>query len=191
VKASDFLKPGARRPLRTVLLEPGSFASSWNGRPEGAIAIGLRAISESDETTAAGEAEKFVRELVRPTDAGEAVIAYNDALMRWLVSAAMCDPNDAEKRHPDFPLAETTLHNQLTSNALRFLYEETERLRVETSPLHPPATDEEIGELIAVLSVGEAMSALPGPDAAVVRRFLLFALEELREVIPEAEAVSE
>jgi hypothetical protein len=100
--------------------------------------------------------------------------------MRMIVARGICDPNDATKPHPLFELADDVVRAALPSATVRYLFEEIEKLQVETSPLHPEASAEEVEELAAILTDHDVWSRLPADRCVYVRRYLRFALEELR-----------
>jgi hypothetical protein len=172
-------------PPKTVVVEPEAFAPNWGHRPKTAVAVGLQNLSDDDETTARSEAEKFTNRLGHE-DRENWIDAFNDALMAELVARSVCDPNDVRNEQANLPLPEDHLRAALTPAGIRYLYDELERLKVESSPLHPEATDAELTELVEALAADDILSTLDPVAEKRVRRFLLFCLDEIRgEVVPE------
>jgi hypothetical protein len=178
MKFSQHVAQQQQKPSKTLELEPSAFAPTWEKAPRSKICIGLRGVSDGDESTARAEAEKLAREDYKHEDQDNYIDCFNDLLMRNIVARGICDPNDVTKPHPTFKNAETRVR-YLTPASVRYLYEELERLQLETSPLHPEATDDEIAKLVDALFGGQALTKLPEPQARRVRKLLRYVLEEL------------
>lgn len=170
------------KPARIVIVQPSAFDPTWERAPRTPIALGLRGVSSGDEAIARAEAERIARDELKHTDPVAFTEAYNDTLMRWIVARAACDPNDASAPHPLLTRAEDQVRFALTSTAVRWLFEEIEQLQIATGPLHEPATDEELGELLALLATPEALSRLAPNNARYCRRLLRVVLLELRPI---------
>jgi hypothetical protein len=172
-KIAERIKPG-----KVVVLQPSAFSPSWEKVPRSAIAVGLRGVSDGDESTARAEAEKILRTEFTHEDPQNAVDCYNDLLMRQIVSRGICDVNDATKPH-DLLRTELTVRFALTSRTVRYLFEELERMQIETSPLHPEATDDDLRRLAAELSSDHPFAALLPVEQRRMRRLLQHVLSEL------------
>jgi len=166
----------ARRPARTLILEPWVFADEWPGKPSEAVCVGLRLMSELDKTKARAEAERFAIE-VHPNGGPNAVDCFNDTLLQQVAAFAICDPNDVKLPSSLFPLAESDVRQALTSRGARYIYEAYHRYEVEVSPLSSEATDAELDELAELIETGDLDLALSEP---LVRKFLKYALDEIK-----------
>ena len=171
-------KTVARRPARTLVLEPWIFADEWESKPPKAVCVGLRLMSERDKQRARAEAEKLALEL-HPRGGPNWVDAFNDALVRLICAFGISDPNDVEQPSDILQMAEDQVRLALTSSGARFIFDALVRYEVETSALAPEATDEDINDLGERIGSGELL-VLTGARAANVRRFLRYALDELR-----------
>ena len=156
-----------RKPLRVVRLEPDDFATSWKNRPERAIAVGLRLISDAEENVARAAAVEAVEH------PAVATAEYNDALVSGIVAAAICDPNDAQRDPDALPCPRDMIRRYLTAKAIGRLYHDIDALVAEASPASRAATDEELDELADLIDGGNVT-----PRA---RRLLAAALDELTE----------
>lgn len=162
----------AKRPaLRSVRLVPEDWATSWEARPREPVAIGLRTISDYEESVArreaAAQAEATTAGEIRPDE-------YNDALMAGVVAAAVCNPNDQTRDPAHIPTPAATLRQALTSRAIRRLFCEWEVMCADASPSAPHATDDDVEELLELLTDEN----LDLNDRA--RRFMAALLDELR-----------
>lgn len=163
-------------PRKSVKLEVADFSDTWSKKPRSAVVVGLRLLSGSDENVAR---ETAARAALEVSDREMQVERFNDALRSMAVALAICDPNDIEKSHPLFPMAEDSVPEALTSRATARLFEELERLHLESSPIFPEADDEEIHQLAVLLSADEPLAGLSASAAARLRKYLWFALSEL------------
>lgn len=148
-----------RKPSRTVVIPAAHFADDWGNRPEGDICVGLRVLSERDldgarHTAAQRVAQLYAGDDGQTIDRGAADEAYNSALISHAVARGLCDPNDAAKHHPLFPLAEDQVPFALTPFGIRALWDAMHRLGVETSNAIPPISDEDAAWLGRVLARG-------------------------------------
>lgn len=167
-----------KRPGRTIVLEPWVFADDWGGKPATAICVGLRLMSEADKGRARNEAEKIAFEL-HARGGPNWVDAFNDALVRFVVAFGICDPNDVERPSEILPLAEDQVRRALTARGARFIFDAVHRYEVETSALAPEADDADLDELGTRIEAGE-IERLTGASRALARRFLRYALDEIR-----------
>lgn len=178
-------KAEALAPPRTLQLDPKDFAYDWEKAPRKPIVVGLRLLSSDEEWTADRMAAKRTAEEYGDSDDGEqAARFYNRELMAWAVARSVCDPNDCSKEHPSLRMAEDTVQMALTGPAIARIYDEVERLYIETSPIFPEASDEELLLLASVLTDTEVVGSLGPIRARRARRFLRFVLAELADVIP-------
>ncbi len=167
------------RPPRVAILSPSAFADTWESKPTADVAVGLRLLSERELQTAKAEASKSIEKMYVGDD-GEifdhekAVEAWNDALVRWAVAYATCDPNDVTK--PYFDFAEDVIAVALTPQGIRRLWDEWRVLVEETSPLSPELDAEGIASLVGALC---RLDALPPSAQRRVRRLLGACLTEL------------
>lgn len=171
---------GKIAPPRTLTLPASIFASDWGARPKDSIAVGLRSLSEGDLQTSTSEATKFALG-VHP-EGGEAFVdAYNDALIRWALARGLCDPNDVHGPCPVLPLPdEEAVRCAFTKAGARWIFDELERLQIETSPIYPEADEDDIRALGDFLSRDEPLWPLEGLRERRARRLLRFVLEEIQ-----------
>lgn len=160
-----------RKPTGSLVVGPTAFADDYKERPGDDSCIGLRLLSEQDIVFARGEAAKLAVSIEEPEARLE---TYNDALMRYLVARAACDPNNATE--PFFP-DEDIAFRALSVEGTKALYDAYERLTIETSPVQPEATAEDLLG-VAELAV-KALPMLPPERASRVRRLLGFCILEM------------
>lgn len=181
-------KPPRRAPARTVTIRPDDFADEFASKPSSNIVAGLRLLS-ADEMEGTDEiASKKTRERFDNPESDEAVAFYNRRVQEWAVSRALCDPNDVQKPHPTFPMAEQQVPVALTAPAIARLWDELERLAVEVSPLHPEADEESLMTLSDLLNAPDFLETLPPVVASRVRRFAQFILDDVAAHLPEESA---
>lgn len=166
-----------RRPGRTLVLEPWVFADDWERKPDGAVCVGLRIMSDGAKSKARAEAEKLAREL-HPTGNVHTLEAYNDALMRQCAALGISSPNDVEAPSEILPVAEEQVRYAISSRGARFIFESLLKYEIESSPLTPEADDAELDELVAMLALLKLMT---GERAATARRFARYALDAIRQ----------
>lgn len=147
---------------RTEELQPSAWLEESEAKPSAAIVIGLRTPCDKDYSTA----------LEEPDDT---------AIMMSLVSVGICDPNDCRLPHPSFPMSDINI-KALKPVTIRYLFDRIKQLHIETSPIVPLATDEELFILGDALQGGARLESLaqsnPGA-AASVRRLCTAVFEEL------------
>lgn len=177
-RQADGSGAGPIAPMRVVRLEPSDVSDTWRSKTKSGIAVGLRLLSDADETSARQNAAREAA-AENSADIEATVEQYNSALRSHAVALAICDPNDVEKSHPLFPMAEDSVPEALTSRAITRLFDELEKLQIESSPLFPGADDEEVSVLGALLCGDEPLTGLPPEIESRVRRYLGFALSEL------------
>lgn len=176
---SAFGKLPDAAPPAFVDVPPQCFREDWGPRPSDTVRVGLRHVAAGTEETARGEAAKYAVEMHK--DAPDLQVdAYQDALMRWIVAKATCQPSDVSR--PFWKMAEDTVREALTSAGVRLIWDRYEKMLVETSPLDPELADEDVGELIVLLETG-ALKNMATSQATRARRLLRFVLNDLRLVV--------
>jgi hypothetical protein len=161
-----------RAALRVVRLEPADWADTWEDKPREGVAVGLRLVSDEEESFArkrASEAKGEVAALLPSVD------AYNDALVAGIVGAALCSPNDVARDPGCLPIPVETARQALTSRALRRLYHELDAVASEASPSARHIEDEELVALVELLTDDEPKLTNRA------RRLLAAVLDELTE----------
>lgn len=181
----EILAAKSRIPEKHVILKREAFADGWASKPAEDIALGLRRISDNDVQTARAEAAKYA--IGMHSDQDGQIESFNDALMRWAIVAGTCDANDVGVPAGTFDGSEENVRNALTSKSIRYIWDEMERFHIETSPVVPSATDEEI-VLFANRLLQGPLPVLMSPGALNrTRKLLGFLVQQFAEVegIPE------
>jgi hypothetical protein len=170
---------------KTFLIQPQHFADSWTNKPVEGILLGIRVPSESDVQGARKEAIKQARQAQVEDDDPDVdeirIQAFNDTLMSLAVSSSICDPNDVTAPHPFFELADEMVPMALKPKTIQHIWDLTERLHVEQSPVFAEITPEEEVKLIHFLSEDSPYLGVNPIQAMKARRFLRFALDILEE----------
>lgn len=172
--------PEAVPPPRVVVMPVSGFAPSWGMRPECDCRIGIRLPSQEDTETIEVEAMKDMREAYASGE-DAAVLAYNQSKLLNLVAMCICSPEDVTLPHELFPAPNATLPSALTPKAIRRLFDEIERLQIDTSPIFLEATDEEVAtlrELLGTSRLGNLSTSDP-VNHSRIRRYVAFCLELL------------
>jgi hypothetical protein len=179
---STFADAHAKAPktaAKIVVLKPDDFAHDWPQRPMSDVAVGLRRLSERDVKIAKEMARKVIsRDHVREgkvMDTDLAWESYNDELVRYCMARAAVDPNDSDKTY--FNYAEDTIHQALTSEGLRRLWDAWTLLNL-SGPASPVANDEELKRLGRILGKPQVLSSL-GIAETEARKLLAYVLEQL------------
>ena len=168
------------KPGRVLTVPPTVWATTWDKKPAGNVAIGLRLLSEADLVTATAESVKEAARLF-PNGGDDFIESRNGFLLRWMIARGICDPNNAEKPSEILPLAEDMVREALTDRGARWLYEEIERYDAEVSPIHRPITDDELRVLSQLLSVDDPFADFDPISELMCRRLLGHVLQELDE----------
>lgn len=160
---SESAPQGPRKPSRIVVLTPSAFADGWADKPDTAVAVGLRLISDGDaqvaKASASQQAERwYTGDDDRVHDFEGLTDAYNDGVMRHCIAMAACDVNDITV--PYFHAAEDTVREALTPEGVARLFEELQFLHAMSSLKKPPADNEECARLGRILTDGRALDAL-------------------------------
>lgn len=157
---------GVKRPQpagRTETILPEAYLEECDGKPQGAIVVGLRTPNDEDYARA------------------KACESDYDAMV-CIVAAGLCDPNDCTRAHPSFPLPDVQIRGHLKPGTVRYLFDRIEALHIETSPAVPLATDEELFLLGDALQCGERLDAIEAenlPRSARIRRLATALIEAL------------
>jgi hypothetical protein len=180
-KANNQKIPAAK----TFLIEPQHFAATWENKPVEGILLGIRVPSEKDVQGARTEAIKIARAAqVEDDDPDVDTIrlhAFNDAIMALAVSSAICDPRDVTANHPFFDMPDELVPLALTPKTIQHIWDLTESLHVEQSPVFAEITPEEEVRLIQALSEDDPYDGIDRVAAMKARRFLKLALDILEE----------
>lgn len=172
--------PEKRPALKVVTLPPSAFADTWDKRPKGEVKVGLRLVSDETLDNARASAAAAAWEVHGDTAPLGRIEAYNETLVRTILAHACVKDDDV--RAPFFgAIAESLVAVALTDAGVLALWEGYERLKVETSPLSPEATDSELQVLAVRLADGTFVGSVSERDRTVLRRLL-------RHVIDEAQA---
>lgn len=174
-----------RVPSRHLVLTRNMFADTWEDKPTEDTAIGLRKIADADIQTARAEAAKFA--IAMHDDREGQIDAFNDMLMRWMIIAGTCDANDFTRQAPFFESSEENVRNALTSQSIRYIWDQIDAFLVETSPLVPIASDEEILDVAERLLMGPLPAGMPKADQIRIRKLLGVVMREIQFHEPKEE----
>lgn len=174
------------KPDAVVQIAPRDWHAEWPDKPSTTVAVGLRCISELDTSAILAQAATAARDLFPDADHDDPdlVEAFNGLLMRLAVARATCKPEDAVAAFFDLPddqIAEAWL-----PSTIRRLWDELERVTIETSCVREPAADDELAELNALIVMGR-IDSLSAPAELRLRKLLAFCLSELRAAAPPTE----
>ena len=176
---------------KVVVLSPMHFAAEWPARPEADVAIGLRRLSERDVKVAKEMGRKIIhRDHVRDgkiVDLDMAYESYNDELIRYLMARATVNPNDSAL--PYFQMAEDTIHQALTSEGVKKLWDAWTVLNL-TGAAAQIATDDEVKRLARILKDPERMAAL-GAGQVEGRKLVAYLLDGFGALDVEEEEAEE
>lgn len=164
------------RPPKVITVPPSAFASEWRDRPTEPVEIGLRTLADGETETARAEAAKRALR-IHPEDRDLAVDCFNDALLRWLIARATCSPDDV--REPYFRAAEDTVRFALSTEGVKLLSHELEVFTLETSPMYPPAKDDELLDLAALLEDEAPFAGMSPAEERGTRRLVGVVLERI------------
>lgn len=134
--------------------------------------------------TASAEAAKEAVADGRTGD--DAIRFYNEALMVWALGYACCDPNNATL--PYWESGDESVRAALTPEAVAYLFGELELAHAAESPTRPEADDVDLADLAVLLMTPDDWAALSGPKLRRIRRWLRFALDEIRGEVPSTDA---
>lgn len=167
----------ASPPPATMLVPPSAFHALYEERPSEAVCVGIRTLSERDAAYCRGEAIKKARAFHGNDDADELVDTFNAWMMMYAVVRGVCDPNDVREPWDVWGLfGDERIDTILSTEGVKMIYDEVERVRIATSPVRPMADDEDIARLCKLAPT--ALLAMPSWQAGRARRLLAFVLEE-------------
>ena len=149
--ANTIAQRGKFAAARVETLQPEAFLDEAEGKPAFPIVVGLRTPNDDD----------YAKAMAADTDA--------DA-MRAIVYVGVCNPNDCRRAHPSFPFPDQQIPIQLKPATIRYLFDRIEQMHLETSPLVPIATDEELFVLGLELESGEALEQLEATNPTAANR---------------------
>jgi hypothetical protein len=167
-------------PPRVVKLPVSSWRSAYEGKPEVDISVGLRLPSQDETEGIEREALRTMREnLGADTDKAFAIQSYQEAKLVNLVATCICDTDDVSACHPLFETPNATLPLVLTKEGLRYLFDQIERLQIDSSPIFPEASDTDVDALMELIRDGALprLSSTNPIDHARCRRYLALCLE--------------
>ncbi len=166
------------KPAGIFIATPADFSATWEKRPKGNVAIGLRPLSPADAIEARRmAAEQAWQEHDKPEDGDLRLEAYNDALMRLVIARGTCDPNDARKRLAFWQgVEDSVVFVVLTREGARRLFDALEATLLAASPSQPEASD---GDILA-LPLLFSKALLSATEAARLRRLLGYVVESLK-----------
>lgn len=172
------LDQGAVAPPRVVSLPLSAWKSTYSGRPERDVKIGLRLPGQDDTDTVETEALKALQHAAKNGDEA-AVRAYNESKLLNIVALCICDPFDVNKAHDLFETPNAILEIALTPQGIRRLFDEIERLQIETSPIFREASDEELNTFALMINEGAVQGLDSKVDRARIRRYVAYCIEML------------
>jgi hypothetical protein len=162
-----------------VTIRDEDWASTFQDKPVVPIKIGIRLLSLEDQETIRAIARQAAVDSVSGTSDAESAI--QTAMLIATVSCAICSPSDSRHCHEFFDCPNDKLPIALREETIKRLFDEVERLAIETSPIFCEANDDEVDE-VAELLVGGELTRLEAIDplrASRVRRYIDFVYEEL------------
>jgi hypothetical protein len=165
---------------KTFRVEPQHFADTWENKPADGFLIGIRVPSEADVQGARAEAIKAARGASVEEDE-DRIQVFNDALMCCAVASAICDPSDVSAAHPFFDMPDDMVPLAFKPKTIKYIFDLTEILHIEQSPVFVEITPEEEFKLVSLLSEDDPYQGLDRVRAMKVRRLLHYALELLEE----------
>jgi hypothetical protein len=107
---------------------------------------------------------------------------FEDIRVRLFVARCICDPNDVGSAHPLFLAPDLQVQRFLTEEAIKRVFDECEKLAVESSPISPEITNDEL-ELLATSLNGDTLGSLEPHREARARRWLWFVLDEIKNAV--------
>lgn len=167
-------------PPRVVFtIRDEDWASTYQDRPVVPIKLGLRLLSLAEKETVRAAAMQAASEAIAGTSDG--IAASESAMLITCVSLAICDPRDSRKHHEFFDCPNDKIPIALREETVKRIFDEVEKLAIETSPIFCEANDDDVDEAIELL-LSDALANLDESDPARakrVRRYVDFIREEL------------
>lgn len=173
---ADGLDEGTTPPPRVITLPLAAWKSTYSGRPECDIQMGIRLPGQDDAETVETEALRALQSASRDGDSA-AIRAYNESKLLNLVALCICDPFDVSKAHDLFETPNAILEIALTPQGIRRIFDEIERLQIETSPIFREATNEDVQSFAVMLHEGALQSLGDAVNQARIRRYIAYCLE--------------
>lgn len=170
-----------RKPPTFVVLEPADWCQDYPNVPTEPVAVGVFPISEKTLQTVIGEAAKDAR-LYLPDAAEDDPLLnkqFEESLLKLTVARATCDPNDVTQayfQHPDDEVGEAW-----PPGTIRRIWDELERVTIETSAVTEPADDEDLERLADMLSAG-LVGKLVSSQELRIRKLAAFMIGELSAI---------
>lgn len=160
-------------PPLTLVIKPEEWTYDFATRPVTEVLIGLRIPSSEDMDRADATAKAAL------ADGGEE--ARERALKAFAAARCICDPDDVTRGHPMFTMAEDEVPRALNRRTIDRIVEEVALLMLRTVPLHAEADDDELVELLTILSMDDPFVGLTAERQRVARVFLKKALEQFTD----------
>jgi hypothetical protein len=183
----------ATPPEATVHVPKEAFRTTWPGRPEAGMDVGLLRVSVADEIAARrkGDAranrmiEKFIFQGAPAWHLATLEESWwqehDDAVMTFLVAQATC--NAKSTAIPWLNVAEDNVPLALTGDGIRLVWGALRAFWDGTDPTRQAATDAELDELAARIQRGHMTTMAPGLSLTT-RRLAMPILTALRMTPP-------
>lgn len=168
-------------PPKVIQLPLSAWASGYSAKPECEVSFGIRLPGQDDVEAIEAEAMRAARSAQSATGDVDALRAYNEEKLVSLVARCICSSTDVTQPHELFETPDALLRIALTPQGLRRLFDEIERLQIESSPIFVEATDSEVVELFERIQDGELARCQDVAISGRIRRYLAFCLESLSE----------
>lgn len=183
MRMSGFIERKEKIPRAFIELFPEDFADEWPEKPETSIKVGLRLVPEYEMHKArAVAADKAVKSAAE-TDVR--VEIYNDTLMAWAVAEGTCSQLDVTE--PWMKAAADVIPRALTSRGIRRIWEQLEQHHIESSPLYPEASADDLQRLSTRLVSHLGVENFTSAAAARLRKLASFMLSEFDKYDPTIE----
>ncbi len=180
----------SKRPLEVFFLPPSAFSDDSPAKPNGPVEMGMRLVSELTGDTAMKmalsaawlERDEFQEEPQRTQ-------FVTSEIMTNVLARSLTDPRDRTKLY--FHAApEGQCRAALSSGGVAALWERLERLRIKHSPLSPEISDDQVAQLVSILSSG-GLRSLSEPLQKRLRRLLHVVLADLLAGVEDADTTPE
>lgn len=160
-----------------IRLEPNGWNDTYVDRPVEAVAIGIHSLSVDDITKARNEAAKWVVDNCDGLDTAEKIANIKIRMQCWAIASAACDPNNINR--PYFRGGDDEVARVLRPEGMRIIYDAIEHLHITESVISPSADDEDVANLVAILSDPTTLNRLSELVQRRIRRVLRHALDAL------------
>lgn len=163
-------RPKSKAPPTFKLVPPDVFKDNWHERPTDPIAVGIRRISDKEVSLARSNAARSAWNLHRATDdEANRILAFQNLLLRELIAASVCDPNDVTR-----PGALDV--DALTTEGVKYVWDLIDVFHASTSPCNREAS---FDELDALADMAPLAADLTGAQGRRIRRLLAICFDEL------------